>query len=307
MNYRIRLKIAGVLIQMESKHPLQKFNLKQQRQRRHGRFHNFFYHGRQKPQVRIKIEIKDKLPKISKKAKELFLTKNFDGIGTNWRLLTYKGGYIYKNFVKAKKQIMTMDKNFKSITVFLLPKNKQRVWDMADIVYDFLQILLINYFARYKLGIFAHAMGVKDVNKNGFLFLGESGAGKSTMARIWHKHTKAQILNDDRVIIRRENNGNFFIYGTPWHGNFSDYLGARMEKARLVKLFFIYHNSHNEAKRIVQKAAFRFFYPAIFPTFWDKEYLENIASLSCDLLDRVPCFRLGFVNDKNIIEFVRKK
>jgi hypothetical protein len=62
----------------------------------------------------------------------------------------------------------------------------------------------------------------------------------------------------------------------------------------------------NRVRQIFEKEAFNLLYPALFPTFWDKECLENIVSFAQDLLNSVPCYSLGFVNDKRVIGFVRK-
>ncbi|GAF88373.1 unnamed protein product, partial [marine sediment metagenome] len=150
-----------------------------------------------------------------------------------------------------------------------------------------------------------HAIGVKDLDGRGLLFAGKSGCGKSTTARLWHKRSKAMVLNDDRIIVRKVR-GKFLIYGSPWHGEFSDYLTSRIESASLEKLFFIHHSLKNTVRRISQKKAFSVLYPALFPTFWDKECLENIVSFCQNLIKSVPCYSLGFVGDKKIIEFVRK-
>ncbi len=183
-------------------------------------------------------------------------------------------------------------------------KGKGFVWSASDIIYDFLQVLLINYFAQRKSGIFTHSVGIKDLDGKGLIFTGKSGAGKSTTARIWHKHSKAMVLNDDRIIVRKVKD-KFFIYGSPWHGEFSDYLESRIESAPIDKIFFIHHAKENNFKRLSQKDAFNLLYPALFPTFWDKRCLENIASFSLDLVNSVKCYRLGFVNNNRVIGFVR--
>jgi len=201
---------------------------------------------------------------------------------------------------------MLVNQAFDRVSAYLLPKkDKGRVWNSADIVYDFLQVLLINYFALNKKGVFVHSMGVKDTDGNGLLFAGESGAGKSTAARLWHKYSKATVLNDDRIIVRKLE-GKFFIYGSPWHGDFSDYLETHIGSAPLDKLFFISHAPENTAQRISKKEAFNLLYPALFPTFWDKGWLENVVSFCQDLVMNVSCFKLGLLNNETVIEFVRK-
>jgi DNA polymerase III delta prime subunit len=209
---------------------------------------------------------------------------------------------------------MLVNKTFDRVTAYLLPKRNiphrlpkagEWTWNVSDLIYDFLQVLLINYFAQRNQGIFTHSIGVKDLDGSGLLFTGKSGCGKTTTAKFWHKHSKAMVLNDDRIIVRK-NNGKFFIYGSPWHGEFSDYLQSRIDSALLERIFFIYHSPQNTVKKIFQKEVFDQLYPALFPTFWDKKCLENIVSFCQDLIKNVPCYSLGFVNDKKIIEFVRR-
>ncbi|MFH1191658.1 MAG: hypothetical protein V1670_05635 [Candidatus Omnitrophota bacterium] len=324
MEHKVNLKIADTVILIQSRFPLEQLSAEEQKLQVAERFDNFFYKGSQKPDILIDIEIVDKLPEIHN-AKPVFITYHFQDKSENWRLLKKGDTYIYKCPLEDKKQVLLVNKTFDSVKAYLLPKNRKQktenrgqkiesrkqeekefVWNTSDIIYDFLQVLLINYFAQRNQGIFTHSIGVKDLDGSGLLFSGKSGAGKSTTARLWHKHSKAMVLNDDRIIVRKLN-GKFFIYGSPWHGEFSDYLASRIESAPLKRIFFIHHSPENIATRISPKQAFSLLYSALFPTFWDKNCLENIAAFCDDLVKNVPCCSLGFVNDKRMIEFVRKQ
>lgn len=172
-----------------------------------------------------------------KKTRCIFITYQPD-IGSEDGLLLKKGNYyIYKCPLETRPQLMLINETFDKVKAYLLPKkDKGWVWSITDIIYDFLQVLLINYFALNKNGIFIHGIGLRDMNGKGLLFAGKSGAGKSTTARLWHKHSKVMVLNDDRIIVRKLKNS-FFIYGSPWHGDFNDYLLSRIESAPLDKLF----------------------------------------------------------------------
>ncbi len=305
MKTEVKLKIADIIIEMQSNFALEQLTKEEQRLQVAERFNNFFYNGKKEPNILIKVEIVDKLPQI-RKTEPVFITYHFQDGNENWRLLKKGNTYIYKSPLKDKRQLMLVNETFDRVTAYLLPKkDKGRVWNTSDIIYDFLQVLLINYFALKKGGIFTHAIGVKDLDGKGLLFAGKSGSGKTATARLWHKHSRAMVLNDDRIIVRKLN-GKFLIYGSPWHGEFSDYLTSRIESAPLEKLFFIHHSLKNTVRWISEKTAFNLLYPALFPTFWDKECLENIVSFCQDLIRSVPCYSLGFVNDKRVIGFVRK-
>ncbi len=305
MKTEVKLKIADTIIQLQSNFSYEQLSKKGQRLQIPERFNSFLYKGKAKPDIAIKIDIVDKSPDIGK-ARDIFTTFHPDGHQESWRLQKKDNAYIYRCPLENKQQVMLVNQTFDTVTAYLLPKkNKGRVWNIADIIYDFLQVLLINYFALRKKGIFVHSIGVRDLDGRGLLFAGKSGMGKSTTARLWHKHSRAMVLNDDRIIVRRLK-GKFLIYGSPWHGEFSDYLLSRIESARLDKLFFIYHACQNRLRRICEKEAFSMLYPALFPTFWDKACLENVVCFCEDLVKNVTCFKLGFVNNKKVIEFVRK-
>lgn len=299
------LKIADIVIKIESHFALEQMTKEKQRLQVAERFKNFFYGGKEDPHIRIKVEIVDKLPQICK-TEPVFITYHFQDGSENWRLLKKGNTYIYKSPLKDKEQLMLVNGAFDRVTAYLLPKkDKGWIWNVSDIIYDFLQVLLINYFAQRNSGIFTHSIGVKDLDDKGLLFAGKSGTGKSTTARLWYKHSRAMVLNDDRIIVRKVK-GKFLIYGSPWHGEFSDYLASRIESASLEKLFFIHHSLKNTVRRISKKEAFNLLYPALFPTFWDKDCLENIVSFCQDLIKSIPCYRLGFVNGRKVIGFVRK-
>ena len=305
MKTEVKLKIADIIIRMRSRFPHAKLTREERRPQMQTRFKNFLYKGKKTPDIMIKVDVVDKLPEIGR-AEPVFITYHFQDGSENWRLLKKGNGYIYEAPLEGNEQLMLINKSFNVITAHLVPdKEKGRVWDFSDIIYDFLQVLLINYLAQRKSGIFTHAIGVKDIDGRGLLFSGKSGCGKTATAKLWHKHSKAMVLNDDRVIVRKVN-GKFLMYGSPWHGEFADYLTSRIESAPLERQFFIYHGSENRARQVSKKEAFKLLYPALFPTFWDKECLENVVSLAHEMIESVPCYRLGFVNDKRVISFVRK-
>lgn len=66
-------------------------------------------------------------------------------------------------------------------------------------------------------GLMLHASAVV-VDNNTYLFVGQSGIGKSTHARLLMKNYKdAFLLNDDKPAIRYIDN-KWLVYGTPWSG-----------------------------------------------------------------------------------------
>ena len=301
----VKLKIAEVAVLLQSGFGLNAPIAQDDRHSEDERFHSFIYNGSDPADIIINVNIVEKLPVIMD-AEDVFQVYHFNDHKENWRLQKKDNFYIYNCPLVNKEQLMLVNNAFDRVNAYILPRKREgMVWEVIDIVYDFLQVLLINYLASRKKGVFVHSIGVKDSNGKGFLFAGKSGTGKSTTARIWHEHSGSMVLGDDRIAVRKLDS-KFVIYGTPWHGEFDDYLSSRIESALLERLFFISHCSINKVERLSEKEAFQLLYPTLFPTFWDKGSLENIVSFCQDLVKSVPCFRLGFVNNKDIIDFVRK-
>ncbi len=295
----LQLTIGGVLIQLSSRFPIEKAEEIMGR-----RFQNFFYSGKRLPSVQVKVEVVKNLP-VSQGARDLFVTTHFQDGNENWRWKRSGKHFIYTTPVNGKEQYAVVNQAFDKAVVYVLPKTGGRfAWNVGDIIYDFLQILLINYLA-HRDGVFVHGIGLKDTDGSGLLFAGKSGAGKSTTARLWHAHSRATILNDDRIIVRKRG-GRFIIYGTPWHGDFSDYLASAMEPAPLKRLFFIYHARKHVNTPMATAQAFCELYPCLFPSFWDKRGLERTAAFCHDLLRHVSVQRLGFRKDRSVIPFVRR-
>lgn len=149
-------------------------------------------------------------------------------------------------------------------------------------------------------GVEVHAVGVVDEFGRGHLFIGHSGAGKSTTARLWQKRHGARILSDDRIILRIEN-GRPRMYGTPWHG---DAGLALADSADLSAIYFLEHGSCNKlmplpAIRAAAEVLARSFVPhhsadALESTLWS---LDRITR-------QTPCSLFQFVPDQSAVEMI---
>jgi hypothetical protein len=165
--------------------------------------------------------------------------------------------------------------------------------------YPMAEILMIGLLSRGR-GVLLHACGVADGGR-GLVFAGTSGAGKSTLARLWASQEGAEVLSDDRVIVRKEG-GCFMVYGTPFHGD------ARLASPQGVPLECIYLIDHAPKNRLSPMepldVASRLLVRS-FPTFWDAEGMAFTVGLLGNLAQTVPCHELGFVPDDRVVDFVR--
>jgi len=163
--------------------------------------------------------------------------------------------------------------------------------------YPLAEILMICLLARGH-GLMVHSCGIDD-GGHGYLFSGNSGHGKSTMAKLWKD--RGVILNDDRIIIRKRD-GKFWMYGTPWHG---DYTGVSPQGVPLEKIFFLNRGNVNSIRCSEGAAAVSKLMTRCFPPLWHAEGMSFTLNFCAQVVSHVPCYELGFVPNKDIMDFVR--
>ncbi|MGA2775390.1 MAG: hypothetical protein ABSE81_04955 [Candidatus Omnitrophota bacterium] len=242
----------------------------------------------------------DRLPESGRRnlsqAEERYL-----GSGLNWRIEKSGRKILIEGWTSGRYQLL-INEDLTNGELFII--NSGNDWKLTDVIYGFLQVLIIYYMAKRRIGILFHSAGVRE-GKNGYLFAGISRAGKSTTSRIWDKIPGIRILNDDRIIIRKDKN-DLYMYPTPWHSNYSDYLAeGRVRKARLSKLFYIYHRETNLAERVNYLEGFNHFFKTLFLSFWDKGCVNFAFDFLLDILSQKPCYKFGFKNDERIVSYIR--
>lgn len=163
--------------------------------------------------------------------------------------------------------------------------------------YPFGEILMILVLSQGR-GIMAHACGIDDRGR-GYLFAGNSTHGKTTLARLWKD--QAIILNDDRIVIRKKGD-HFWMYGTPWHG---EYTGVSPQGVPIEKIFFLHHADRNSVKKYNGASAASMLLARSFPPLWDAEGMKFTLDFCSQLVSVVPCYQLNFVPDENIVDFIR--
>jgi hypothetical protein len=159
------------------------------------------------------------------------------------------------------------------------------------------EIWMVSLFSKGH-GLMVHACGIDD-NGRGYLFAGNSTHGKTTIAKIWKE--QAVILNDDRIVIRKRD-GQFWIYGTPWHG---EYTGVSSKGVPVKKIFFLHHADRNSMKKCSGIDAASMLLVRSFPPLWDSEGMKFTLDFCSKLVSAVPCYKLNFMPDEDIVDFVR--
>ena len=128
-----------------------------------------------------------------------------------------------------------------------------------------------------------------------YLFLGESGTGKSTHTRLWRENIEgAVLLNDDSPIIRIED-GKVWAYGSPWSGKTPCYKNERFELGGCVRLS---QAPYNKIKRLSVLQAYGAIHPSCPPEFaYDAALYDKVSGFISKLLSAVPFYHLACLPD----------
>ena len=135
-------------------------------------------------------------------------------------------------------ELMT-DKDFRHASL-VIPEGQQAT--TVRFAIDNAAMLLFAFATAHHHALEMHASVVVHERK-AYLFLGHSGTGKSTHARQWlAEYHWAYLLNDDNPVLRFDDDGQLWVYGTPWSGKTPCYRNERVRVAALVQLEQAPHN-----------------------------------------------------------------
>lgn len=168
--------------------------------------------------------------------------------------------------------------------------------------------LLIMHRLTQERAIELHGVGIVGPDGASNLFVGHSGAGKSTTARLWTSQHDVDILSDDRIIVRehpvredkrREDATQIFMYGTPWHGEAHF---ALPQRAPLQRIFVLQHGYGNVLTRLTRSQVVAELFARAFVPFHRHEYVDSALSFLERVADSVPCYRYSFEPDERAVD-----
>jgi hypothetical protein len=161
------------------------------------------------------------------------------------------------------------------------------------------ELLMIHRLSRAE-GVEVHAVGISDDQGRGHLFLGHSGAGKSTTARLWIDRPGAKILSDDRIILRPRE-GRIWMYGTPWHGDAGI---ATPDCAPLTGIYLLQKGKSNELDSLQPGRAAAELFARSFVTHHSEEGIRSTLDFLDRVASQVPCSIFRFVPDESAVEAI---
>jgi len=227
----------------------------------------------------------------------------FDSGGL-WRLVAANGSLRFSftspTIGSLPYKMASVDRGFTAGEVWLHQPYFPSGLPVHPLEYPLDELLLIHLLAGGR-GVEVHACGVVDSTGEGYLFVGQSGAGKTTMARLWQKAQGGTVLSDDRIILRKID-GTLWMYGTPWHGE------AGLSSPNRVPLKGVYLLRHGQSNKQVSlrpsDAAARLL-ACSFPPFYHSGGLDFTLGFFDQLVEALPCHELWFTPDERVVALVR--
>ena len=140
-----------------------------------------------------------------------------------------------------------------------------------------------------------HAAVVSHEGK-GYMFLGPSGTGKSTHARLWLKYIDGTALvNDDNPVVRLADDGLPIVYGSPWSGKTPCYRNVSYPLGGIVLLS---QAPFNKIHRLGGIHAYASLVASISGKRWDSRVADGLHATENALASTVPVWHLECLPDE---------
>jgi hypothetical protein len=225
--------------------------------------------------------------------------------GAIWQLHQNKENYIFyfhaSNVGSIPYKMAEAKKDFTRCEVLLHRSYFDPDQPVDPLEYPLDELLFIHFLALGR-GVEVHSCGVIDSLGQGRLFVGQSGAGKTTMARLWEGESGITVLSDDRIILRKVD-GQLWMYGTPWHGE------ARLAsptRAPLTRVYFLEKGLENELVPLRMAESTGHLVACSFLPFHNRKALDFTLFFFEEIFKDVAGYELRFLPDKSVVKFIEK-
>ena len=168
--------------------------------------------------------------------------------------------------------------------------------DDATFLMHTMLLLMYSLATAGREALMMHASVVISEGK-GYLFLGRSGAGKSTHSQLWIDNIPGcELLNDDNPVLFIDQEGKICISGTPWSGKTPCYRNVTVPVGAFVR---IRQAKENKIQRLSLPEA----YAILFASYSGYHALRHLAdgyhATSEQVVTSVPFYVLDCLPDAN--------
>lgn len=162
-------------------------------------------------------------------------------------------------------------------------------------------LMVLYALATAGLGTALFHSAVVSYKGRGYMFLGKSGTGKSTHARLWLKHIDgSELMNDDNPVVRFFDDGpdgapRAVVYGSPWSGKTPCYRNVQAPVGGIVLLS---QAPYNKIVRLKGVQAYAALVTSISGKRWDKSVADGLHATENALAKNVPVWHLECLPDE---------
>jgi len=278
--------------------------------------------------IQIRVEWTSTLSPLSRR-------QLFDS-GTTWRCYEDAGGLRFDFnspvFGSRPYKRLFVDGAFQNAT---LKMSRQSFADFPceaePLEYPLDELLIMHRLTQEK-AVELHGSGIVRPDGSGNLFVGHSGAGKSTTTRLWIEREDVHVLSDDRIIVRRDEArdpgsgeqvgilrlrdrsalatghfaqddkpGKMRMYGTPWHG---EAMFASPASAPISRIFVLEHGHGNVLTTLSPSQAVAELFARSFVPFHRHEYVDAALEFLQEVVGAVPVYRYAFEPDQHAVDTI---
>lgn len=120
------------------------------------------------------------------------------------------------------------------------------------------------------------------------LFSAPSGGGKTTQACLWEKYADAVIVNGDRGVIEKREDG-YWVHGLPIAGSSGIFLNRTLP---LSVIFIVKKAEKNRVVPMTHQEKFEAIYSEITLNLWNRQFVLDAVDFAMELASRVPVYSL---------------
>lgn len=142
------------------------------------------------------------------------------------------------------------------------------------------------------------------VEKDGYgvVFLGPSGMGKSTQAKLWVEHQGADFIIGDRPGLRRIY-GQWIGFGMPWDGK--DRI-MQQKQVPIRALISLEQAPENSIRRLTKQEAMNVLLNQVMMPMWDDAAMALLMPLMGRLATEIPFYHLKNLPNREATELTRE-
>lgn len=226
-----------------------------------------------------------------------------ESCGEDLLLIYYRDGrYCYaaaKKGTKDSAAVTVYTPDF-SETVFYI--NEKEFPGMIRTVDKILQLFPIRQLFAIHQIIMLHSSRVV-INGKTLVFTAPSQTGKTTQAGLWKQYEKAEIVSNDRTLLRKMGNG-FVTFGYPVDGSSPVCDNRRLPLGAVIVLR---QGEDNQVVRLPALKALKHLMEQTVADLWNAEEKTAIQLLWMDLLEQYPVYLLTCRPDRGAVSCLKNQ